>query len=181
MGGVSLKSFHDGDEKDVYFFGTQNVKGETMKFKSFFFTLLLAVAFVFAQEPSATETGDGASPAVDLSVFSENTNADANDASAKSAASEVGAKKEDNSSWTWRAWTRLASFSIAALCVGGGIFENFKAESRADDYNNSPESAKTYSAYKAKRDDIKNAEFLRNVLYGAAGGAAIVGLTTFAF
>lgn len=168
-------------------------QGFTMKIKFFLLTLLMTVVFSFAQDPAeesavadpaqteAVEQSqmETAESSVDLSAPADQAGADQNDANAKSAAAASTQEKGDG--LTWRGWTRIASFSVAALCIGGGIFENIKAEQRADDYNKAPAKAKTYGFYKSKRDDIKNAELLRNVLYGVAGGAVVIGLTTFAF
>ncbi len=174
-------------EKMYIFIGKNKEQGLTMKIKFFLLALLMSVAFVFAQDPAEASSvaGQDQSAAVeqpvDLNVPTDQASADGNDASAKSAAAASTQEKSGDSGLTWRGWTRILSFSAAALCIGGGIFENFKAESRADDYNDAPAKIKTYAFYKSKRDDIKNAELLRNVLYGVAGGAVVIGLTTFAF
>lgn len=85
----------------------------------------------------------------------------------------------EDSSWTWRGYTRLVSFIAAAGFLGAGIYENYKAVDRADEYNSL--EVRTTKARAEAQDDVNMYEVLRNGFYAAAGVWAGIGVITFFF
>ncbi|MCF0216623.1 MAG: hypothetical protein HUK21_09140 [Fibrobacteraceae bacterium] len=101
--------------------------------------------------------------------------------SASVAASNVVPQSSGIASWSWRAWVRVASVVATATLVGAGIFENYKAQEDADQFNDLPNAKKTYSRYKMAQDQIDERQLNRNIFYGIAAGTAAIGLLTFVF
>lgn len=85
----------------------------------------------------------------------------------------------EDSSWTWRGYTRLIAFIAAASFVGVGVYENYKAVDRADEYNSL--KIRTVKARAEAQDDVNQYEILRNAFYATAGVCAGVGVITFFF
>ena len=85
----------------------------------------------------------------------------------------------EDSSWTWRGYTRLVAFIAAAGFLGAGIYENYKAVDRADEYNSL--EVRTTKARAEAQDDVNMYEVLRNGFYAAAGVWAGIGVITFFF
>nr|AGS51777.1 hypothetical protein [uncultured bacterium contig00046] len=97
----------------------------------------------------------------------------------------------EGSSKVLRNVLRWTSIGLSAACVGVGLMQNREVAKKNDEVNaryqeargaSSPEDyVARYNAYSTSKDDLKDAENIRNALYVGAGGFALVGILTFVF
>jgi hypothetical protein len=131
----------------------------------------------------ATEP-DSAVSAATMSVEAEESAPIDHAAMGKEAAKDAAMqaeKNESSGSLGWRGWTRIATFTAAAVFGTLAVYKDSEMNDKKDELRIIASEAIDEEQYDKAKKQFYDAEKQRNAFMGIAGACAFVGILTFAF